>query len=70
MSPVFGITQAGQSLQTTWARIGQKVDELTAQVEQSDVGDGSFVKTVVELKSLIGNADPPASLRLAITRVR
>ena len=52
MSPVFGITQAGQSLQTTWNRIGEKVDELTARVAAGDVGDGSFVQTVVELKSL------------------
>ena len=35
-----------------------------------DLGGPSAPSQVIELKSLLGSADPPATLRLAITRVR
>ncbi len=52
MSPVSGITQAGQSLQSAWNKIGQKVEELSTQVADGGVGDTAYLQTVVELKNL------------------
>ena len=57
MSPLMGISQAGQSLQSVWDRVGNKTDELAAQLSSGDVDAGSFVKTVVELKALKLQAD-------------
>jgi hypothetical protein len=45
-------TQAGQSVQSAWERIGQKANQLASQVAGGDVADSSFVQTAVELQSL------------------
>lgn len=57
MSQIPQISHAGNSLQQIWNRIGQKSEQLAAQVAGGDLVNGSFVQTVVELKTLQIQAD-------------
>lgn len=52
MSQVSQVTHAANSLQQVWNRVGLKTEQLAAQAASGDLLDGSFVQTVVQLKSL------------------
>jgi|GEM_PF-4517766 len=52
MSAIAGVSQAGQTLQAAYSRIGEQTAALTGQLGEGDVSVGSLAETVVQLKVL------------------
>jgi hypothetical protein len=52
MSSSSGVTQAGQSLQTAWNRIGSQTEALTDQLANGDATSADMLAAVVQLKAL------------------